>query len=242
MRSLVLDPEVLVKAVASGRQKGEQPTWRRAEMRYMSASKAGPAPPGHDHDATQAHTPTTPRATPPGTRSTPCSTSRSATRHVETTTQTHARGSPRSSRPSCTRPTRGAAAGADRGTTATEERLLPEDDPVFVAWGSPTATGGLAEPAGEEYRQVEEFLRLLDASITDALGKGHLRRPTTEAPPDRRPRFGKRLPDLRGGASPVTEAARAADRGRREGAVPRAQRRCGRTARRGGRLRRRHDR
>ena len=33
-----------------------------------------------------------------------------------------------------------------------------------------------------KYRQVEEFLRLLDASITDALDKGHLRRPTAEEP------------------------------------------------------------
>ena len=33
-----------------------------------------------------------------------------------------------------------------------------------------------------KYRQVEEFLRLLDASITEAIDKGHLRRPTTEEP------------------------------------------------------------
>ena len=33
-----------------------------------------------------------------------------------------------------------------------------------------------------KYRQVEEFLRILDASISDALDKGHLRRPTAEQP------------------------------------------------------------
>src|SRR6478672_774390 len=33
-----------------------------------------------------------------------------------------------------------------------------------------------------KYRQVEEFLRLLDASITDAVEKGHLRRPTEDEP------------------------------------------------------------
>ena len=33
-----------------------------------------------------------------------------------------------------------------------------------------------------KYRQVEEFLRLLDASITDAIAKGHLRRPTADDP------------------------------------------------------------
>ena len=33
-----------------------------------------------------------------------------------------------------------------------------------------------------KYRQVEEFLRLLDSSITEAIDKGHLRRPTVEDP------------------------------------------------------------
>ena len=37
MRALILDPEVLVKAVASGRQKGEAaPPWRRVELRYVA--------------------------------------------------------------------------------------------------------------------------------------------------------------------------------------------------------------
>ena len=55
LRGLVLDPEVLVKAVASGRQKGEQPTWRRAEMRYVDL-KAGRHLQVTTYDATQAHT------------------------------------------------------------------------------------------------------------------------------------------------------------------------------------------
>ena len=33
-----------------------------------------------------------------------------------------------------------------------------------------------------KYRQVEEFLRILDASITEAMDKGHLRRPTADEP------------------------------------------------------------
>ena len=36
MRSFVLDPDALVRAVASGRQKGEQPRWRRVELRYLA--------------------------------------------------------------------------------------------------------------------------------------------------------------------------------------------------------------
>ena len=40
MRGLVLDEQTLLRAVASGRQKGEQPRWRRVELRYVDL-KAG---------------------------------------------------------------------------------------------------------------------------------------------------------------------------------------------------------
>ncbi|HEY0776293.1 MAG TPA: SAM-dependent methyltransferase, partial [Nocardioidaceae bacterium] len=40
MRSLILDDQTLVRAVASGRQKGQTPKWRRVEMRYVDL-KAG---------------------------------------------------------------------------------------------------------------------------------------------------------------------------------------------------------
>ena len=55
MRGFILDPEVLVKAVASGRQKGEQPTWRRVELRYVDL-KAGRHLQITSYDDTQAFT------------------------------------------------------------------------------------------------------------------------------------------------------------------------------------------
>ena len=55
LRSLILDPAVLVKAVASGRQKGEVPTWRRAELRYVDL-KAGTHLQITTYDQTQAFT------------------------------------------------------------------------------------------------------------------------------------------------------------------------------------------
>ena len=57
LRALVLDPDVLVKAVASGRQKGEEPRWRRAELRYVDL-KAGRPLQVTTYDATQAFTAT----------------------------------------------------------------------------------------------------------------------------------------------------------------------------------------
>jgi len=61
-------------------------------------------------------------------------------------------------------------------------RLLPEDDPVFRALGLSDHQGRMKPSRQSKYRQVEEFLRILDASISDALDKGHLRRPTAERP------------------------------------------------------------
>ena len=85
-------------------------------------------------------------------------------------------------------------------------RLLPEDDPVFVALGLTDHEGRMKPSRQGKYRQVEEFLRILDASVTDAIEKGHLRRPTPErAAADRRPGLRQRLPDLRrrSGTSPT---------------------------------------
>ena len=78
-----------------------------------------------------------------------------------------------------------------------------------------------------KYRQVEEFLRILDASISDALDKGHLRTPDARgAAADRRPRLRQRLPDLRHRALPHPRArpARPPDRHRPARAVAQPQR------------------
>ena len=55
MRSHLLDPDALVRAVASGKQKGSAPAWRRAELRYVDL-KAGRHLQVTTYDATQAHT------------------------------------------------------------------------------------------------------------------------------------------------------------------------------------------
>jgi len=70
----------------------------------------------------------------------------------------------------------------DHGHDRDRQRLLPEDDPVLVALGLSDATGQMKPSRQGKYRQVEAFLRILDATITDALEKEHLRRPTAEEP------------------------------------------------------------
>src|SRR3954465_9812488 len=55
LRGRLLDPETLVRAVASGRQKGGAPRWRRVELRYVDL-KAGRHLQVTAYDETQAHT------------------------------------------------------------------------------------------------------------------------------------------------------------------------------------------
>ena len=53
---------------------------------------------------------------------------------------------------------------------------------MFRALGLSDHEGRMKPSRQGKYRQVEEFLRILDASITDALDKGHLRTPTAGEP------------------------------------------------------------
>ena len=56
VRDYALDPENLVRVVASGRQKGQPvPRWKRAELRYVDL-KAGRHLQVVAYDETQAHT------------------------------------------------------------------------------------------------------------------------------------------------------------------------------------------
>ncbi|CAN5677641.1 SAM-dependent methyltransferase [soil metagenome] len=184
MRANLIDPDVLVRAVASGRQKGTQPRWRRVEVRYVDL-KAGPHLQLVAYDATQAHTSNHPVSEamlevqdavdafldePFGSW------------HVETTTQTHQVRVTKRLEAVLSTTDRASAVTPDRDHDRDKHRLLPEDDPFFRALGLADAEGRMKPSRQAKYRQVEEFLRILDATVTDAIDKGHLRRPTTEDP------------------------------------------------------------
>jgi len=180
MRSHLLDPDGLVRAVASGRQKGTEPRWRRAELRYVDL-KAGRHLQVTTYDETQAHT-----ANHAG------DAAREAVDalldepfrnwHVETTTQVHQLRVTKRLEAVVHTSDRVEPVEADRDHDRDKERLLPEDDPVYRALGLADADGRIKPSRQAKFRQVEEFLRILDASVAEAIGKGHLRRPTAEDP------------------------------------------------------------
>jgi hypothetical protein len=181
LRDLLLDDEGLVRAVASGRRRSAEPPWRRVELRYVDL-KAGRHLQVTAYDDAQAHTANhatgdPARAALDGLLELPF-----GNWHVETTTETLQLRVTKKGEAVVHRRARAVGLEADRDHDRDKSRLLREDDPVFRALGLSDHQGRMKPSRQGKYRQVEEFLRILDASISDALDKGHLRTPTPEEP------------------------------------------------------------
>jgi len=181
MRALILDDQVLVRAVASGRQRGQQGKWKRVEFRYVDL-KAGRHLQVTAYDETQAHTSNHAAGDEARDAVDALLDEPFANWHVETTTEQHQVRVTKKLEAMVHTTERSTAVEVERAHDKAKERLLPEDDLVLVALGISSADGRIKPSRQAKYRQVEEFLRLLDASLTEALDKGNLRRPTPEEP------------------------------------------------------------
>ena len=181
MRGLILDDSVLVRAVASGRQRGQVPTWKRAEFRYVDL-KAGRHLQITTYDTTQAHTANHAVGVEARDAVDDLLDQPFGNWHVETTTHQHQVRVTKKLEALLHTTDRAQEVEADHGHDQPKTRLLPEDDPVLVALGISTAEGRIKPTRQAKYRQVEEFLRLLDATLTEALATGNLRKPTAEEP------------------------------------------------------------
>jgi hypothetical protein len=182
LRDVILDHDTLVRAVASGRRRGAQPPWRRVELRYVDL-KAGRHLQVTAYDDAQAHTSNHAAGEPARSALDELIGLPFGNWHVEATTETRQlrvtkkgealvhRAAPAADR-----------AEVDRDHDRDKSRLLPEDDQVFRVLGLSDHQGRMKPSRQGKYRQVEEFLRILDASIGDALAKGHLRTPTADEP------------------------------------------------------------
>ena len=181
VRSRLLDPDALVRAVGSGRQKGAGPRWRRVELRYVDL-KAGRHLQVTAYDETQAHTSNHPVGDPARDAVDDLLDEPFGNWHVEMTAETlQLRVTKKGALLHITERT--SPVEADRGHDRDKDRLLPEDDPLFRALGSGRRRrAGSSRAGGDKYRQVEEFLRLLDTAVTEAVDKGRLRTPTPEDP------------------------------------------------------------
>jgi SAM-dependent methyltransferase len=179
LRSEILDDEHLVRALASGRRRGQpNPRWRRIELRYVDL-KAGRHLQLTAYDDTQAHVSNhaDPREVLDDLLEEPF-----ANWHVETTTHTHQLRVTKKGQALLHSAERQQQVAPERSHNQSKERLLPEDHPALVALGISDERGRVKPSRQGKYRQVEEFLRALSIAIEDAQRSGKLRTPTKEDP------------------------------------------------------------
>ena len=187
LRAELLAPDTLVRAVASGRRREGEPRWRRVELRPVDL-KAGRHLQLTAYDATQAHTSNHLFGDDPAAGAAAEALDALlfdepfGNWHVETTTHTHQLRVTKKGEGLLHSAARKEAVQAERGHDRDKERLLEESDPVFAALGLTDAQGRVKPSRQAKLRQVEEFLRQLDAALSDARSRGALRRPTPEEP------------------------------------------------------------
>ena len=181
--SLLLDHDRLVRAVGSGRRKGqERPPWRR--VRAALRRPAGGAPPAGDVVRRHPGAHRQPRAGRAG-RGRGVRTARPAVRQLarrhhdrDRAAAGHQEGRARwCTRRRASRPWRSTAT-----TTATRSGCSPPTTRCWWRSGISDREGRVKPSRQAKYRQVEEFLRLLDTALRDALEQGQVRTPTPEDP------------------------------------------------------------
>ncbi|MCW2787402.1 MAG: SAM-dependent methyltransferase [Marmoricola sp.] len=171
VRALVLDDGSLIRALASGRRKGQQPAWRRTELRYVDL-KAGRSLQITRYDDTQAHV-ANHRGEAIGPALDELLAEPFGNWHVETSTETlQLRVTKSGDAALSVQP--GPGLVPDRGHDREKARFLAEDDPVLVALGISDAQGRIKPTRRAKYRQVEEFLRELAAALDDAIAAGRI--------------------------------------------------------------------
>jgi SAM-dependent methyltransferase len=179
VRAEVMAPDTLIRAVGSGRRRGAAPRWRRVELRYVDL-RGGRRLQATSYDDTQAHTANHPAGDPSPVEGWLAEPFGNWT--VETTEETLQLRVTKKHKAVVHRRARTDAPAVDRGHDRTKPRLLPEDDPALVALGISTADGRIKPSRQAKYRQVEEFLRLLDSALTEAMEAGRVRIPSAKEP------------------------------------------------------------
>jgi SAM-dependent methyltransferase len=182
LRAAVLDDERLVRAVVSGRRRGlPAPDHRRVELRWVDL-KAGRHLQVVRYDATQAHTANFALGRAAAEAVDTLLAEPFGNWHVETTEATLQLRHTKKGEPLLHRSGATSDAPIERAHDRDKERLLRDDDPVFAALGLAGRDGRIKPSRQAKHRQVEEFLRLLDAALSDAIAAGSVRTPTTQEP------------------------------------------------------------
>jgi hypothetical protein len=187
LRRLVLG-DTLVRAVAAGRRRGVPLVWRRAELRPVEL-KAGRRLQVVTYDERQAHTANHDPAAPEAAAVVDGLLEQGfGNWHVETTVEVVQVRITKKGDAQVHRAPRGEPldASASSSHDRVKPRLLDPEHPDVAAFltavGVADRDGRIKPSRQHKYRQVEQFVRLLDAAIDDAVTAGALRPATSEAP------------------------------------------------------------
>jgi SAM-dependent methyltransferase len=185
VRAMLLDSERLVRAVAAGRRRGHTVPWRRAELRYVDL-RAGRALQITTYDDAQAHTSNSAVGADSVRAVDDLLALPFGNWHVDTLDEVvQLRVTKKGEAQVHTKP-RGAGGHADvpvrREHDRAKPRLLPVDDPVLQAVGIADHRGQIKPSRQSKYRQVDEFLRILEPAVDGALESAKVPHPTAERP------------------------------------------------------------
>lgn len=177
VREAVRDETTLRRAVVSGAQRGFTPQWRRVELRYVELA-AGLRLQVVGYDDTQAHTS---NHSDVDAVLDELLGAGYANWHVESTDQVlqvrvTRKGKVLVHRSGAEEPL------PDRSHDHAKDRLVATDAPFLRALGITDGEGRIKPSRQAKYRQVEEFVRALDATLEDAWARGALRRPSPTDP------------------------------------------------------------
>jgi SAM-dependent methyltransferase len=182
---MLLDTEHLVRAIGSGRRRGQSPRWRRVEIRPVDLA-SGSHLQITTYDDTQAFTRNLAAGDDVDTALAELLAEPFGNWHVETdgsVTQLRVTKKGQAQVHVSTRVDNGAASQApSRRHDRAKQRLLDGSDPYLRAVGISDRDGTVKPSRQAKYRQIEEFCRILAATVDAAIDAGQLRRPTVDAP------------------------------------------------------------
>lgn len=198
LRGFILDPDALVRAVASGRRRGQEPpSWpasgsapkqgrplelRRVELRMVDL-KSGPHLQLTAYDATAAHTTNYPAGSPEAaTVVDELLALPFGNWHLDTVEQTRQLRVTKKGDALVSVAAREGGPQVERAHDRTKQRLIGAQDPMLRALGITDGEGRVRAGRADKYRQVEEFARQLKATLEDAFSAGSLRTPTEAEP------------------------------------------------------------
>ena len=185
LRDRLLDTATLVRAVAAGRRRGTPLDWRRAELRPV-ALKGGVRLQVTTYDQRQAYAANHDDSTA-GQAVDALLAQGFGNWHVETASEVLQVRITKKGQAQVHRAPRGAPVASLPGShDRVKPRLLdlghPDVHRFLSAAGVADHEGRIKPSRRDKYRQVEEFVRLLDASLEDARKAGALHEPTAQNP------------------------------------------------------------